>query len=418
MLTKVLEFVPTEKKERLLSGIVWRLLKKLKKGHLVVHYQGEIKHFGEPADKALLKAQVNFNSYKGLLRMVSEGSIGAGEAYMKGEWTSPNVTNVLQLFVQNISVIDEMEKGLARFSAPVIRMLHWLHKNTLAQSKKNISAHYDLGNDLFEKFLDPTMMYSSAIFDGEDMTLEEASINKMDRICKKLDLKPADHLLEIGTGWGGMALYAAKHYGCRVTSTTISNEQFAYAKRRVAEEGLQDQITLLLKDYRELTGSYDKLVSVEMVEAVGHDFLNTYFEKCSSLLKPDGLMLIQSITIKDQRYKFALENPDFIKKFIFPGGFLPSISVIGKAVRDATDLQMVHLEQFGRSYAKTLNHWRNNFLKNLKKIEQLGYDKRFQRMWEYYLAYCEGAFLEHYINCAQIVFEKPEYRKAASLGVL
>jgi cyclopropane-fatty-acyl-phospholipid synthase len=418
MIEKVLELVPAEKKETLLSGIVWRLLNKLKKGHLVINYQGETRRFGEAAAETDLQATLNIHSNKGFLRTVSSGSIGAGEAFMNGEWSSPNLTRVMQIFIQNIDVLDDMESGLARLSAPIFRFLHWLNKNTRTQSKKNISAHYDLGNEFFEKFLDSRLMYSSAIFDDRDMTLEEASVAKLDRICKKLKLDPSDHLIEIGTGWGGMAIHAAKQYGCRVTTTTISQAQYNFAKKRIEAEGLQDRVTLLLKDYRELTGTYDKLVSIEMVEAVGHHYIDTFFEKCSSLLKPDGLMLIQAITIKDQRYEFARDNPDFIKKYIFPGGFLPSISLMTQATKKVTDFQLVHLEQFGDSYAKTLNHWKKRFNNNLKSIEQLGYSQEFQRMWEFYLSYCESGFLEHYINCAQLVFEKPAYRQQAALGAL
>jgi len=416
MIGKVLELVPAEKKQTLLSGILWRLLGKLEKGHLVINYQGETRSFGQPRAETNLHAILTIHSSSGLLQTVTEGSIGAGEAFMRGEWSTPNLTAVMRIFIQNISVLDNMEKGLARFSAPVFRFLHWLNKNTRAQSKKNISAHYDLGNEFFQSFLDPGMMYSSAIFDHDEMSLEEASVNKLERICRKLNLKETDHLIEIGTGWGGMAIHAAKNYGCHVTTTTISKQQYAFAEKRIAEEGLQDRITLLLQDYRDLTGEYDKLVSIEMVEAVGHHYLNDYMRKCSSLLKPDGLMLIQAITIKDQRYEFARDNPDFIKKFIFPGGFLPSVSVINNSASEVTDVQAVHMEQFGRSYAKTLKHWRSNFFENLRTIEGLGYSREFQRMWEYYLSYCEAGFLEHYINCAQIVFEKPEYRQPVVLG--
>ena len=416
MIGKVIELVPARKKETLMSGILWRQLNKLEKGHLLVNYQGETRNFGQPLSEAKLYATVTINSSRGLLRAATKGSIGIGEAYMNGEWSTPNLTAVMRLFIQNISVLDSMEKGLARLSAPVFRTLHWLKRNTRAQSKRNISAHYDLGNAFFQNVLDSDMMYSSAIFEHEDMSLAAASTNKLDRICKKLKLSPTDHLIEIGTGWGGMAIHAAKNYGCHVTTTTISEEQYHFAAKRIAAEGLQDRVTLLLKDYRDLTGKFDKLVSIEMIEAVGHHFLDDYMKKCSSLLKPDGLMLVQAITIKDQRYEIARDNPDFIKKFIFPGGFLPSVSVINNSISRMTDLQAVHMEQFGRSYANTLAHWKKNFFKNLKTIEGLGYPTKFQRMWEYYLSYCEAGFLEHYINCAQIVFEKPEFREQVTMG--
>lgn len=415
MFSKVLQLVSVKKKETLLASFVWRLLSRLKKGHLVVSFQGETRCFGQPAAETELHAVITIHSGSGFLRTVSQGSIGAGEAYMKREWSSPNLTRVMQIFIRNIDVLDSMERGPARLSGHFFRLLHWLNKNSRFQSKKNISAHYDLGNTFFQAFLDPSMMYSSAIFDRPDVSLEEASLIKLDRICRKLKLTGADHLLEIGAGWGSMAIYAAKHYGCRVTTTTISAEQYDWVANRIEEEGLQDRITLLKQDYRDLAGTYDKLVSIEMIEAVGHHYLDNYLKKCSDLLKPDGLMLIQSITIRDQRYEYARDNPDFIKHFIFPGGFLPSVSIIAESVTRVTDVQLVHLEQFGESYAMTLSHWKKNFLRNLKKIEEQGFSDEFRRMWEYYLSYCEGGFLEHYVNCAQIVFEKPEFRKQPEL---
>lgn len=416
MIGRILELVPEERKERLLSGIFWKLLENIKFGSLTVSYQGETQLFGQAARDTDLHAKLSIHTPKALLRTITGGSIGAGEAYMEGEWSSPDLSKVMQIFFRNSSVMDGMEKGLARFSTPVFRLLHWLNKNSLNQARRNISAHYDLGNDFFKTFLDPTMMYSSAIFENDAMSLEEASLNKLDRICRKLRLTEKDHLIEIGTGWGSMAIYAAKHYGCRVTTTTISRKQYEYTKQRITKEGLEERITLLMEDYRNLTGTYDKLVSIEMIEAVGHHFLDTYFKKCSSLLKPDGLMLIQAITVKDQRYEYARDNSDFIKKYIFPGGFLPSIAVIAETAKEFTDLQMIHMEQFGRSYAKTLNTWKRNFFNNLEKVDQMGYPIEFRRMWDYYLSSCEGGFLEHLINCAQLLFEKPENRQAVLLG--
>lgn len=418
MISKVSERVPAESKERLLSGIFWRILQQLGKGHLVVSYQGATHHFGQSATETDLHARIDIHHSRALLRTITGGSIGSGEAYMFGEWTSPDVSKVVQLFFRNIEILDSLEKGFASVSTIISRVLHWLNRNTLNQAKKNISAHYDLGNDFFKTFLDPTMMYSSAIFARDDMRLEEASLAKLDRICKKLDLQPQDHLIEIGTGWGGMAIYAAKHYGCKVTTATISEQQYHYVTQKIKEKGLEDRVNVLLQDYRTLEGKFDKLVSIEMIEAVGHQYLDTYFRKCSELVKPDGLMLLQAITIKDQRYEYARDSSDFIKKYIFPGGFLPSVAVINHTVRKTTDLQMVHMEQFGQSYAQTLNHWRKRFTENLIKIESLGYSPEFIKMWEFYLASCEGGFKEHTINCAQMLFEKPDYRKAAPLGRL
>jgi cyclopropane-fatty-acyl-phospholipid synthase len=289
--------------------------------------------------------------------------------------------------------------------------VHLLNRNTRLGSKKNISAHYDIGNDLFELFLDPTMMYSSAYYKDEDMSLEQASIAKLDLICKKLELGPEDHLLEIGTGWGGLAIHAASNYGCKVTTTTISDEQFVLAQARIKENHLEDKITVVKQDYRDLEGQYDKLVSIEMIEAIGHQYMRTYFNKCCSLLKPDGMMLIQAITIKDQLYKEALKDVDFIKKYIFPGGFLPSINAMVKTISDSTDMKLFHLQDIGPHYAKTLNHWRERFFEKLDEIRGLGYSDEFIRLWEYYFCYCEGGFIERDIGTVQMVLTRPENRR-------
>jgi cyclopropane-fatty-acyl-phospholipid synthase len=270
--------------------------------------------------------------------------------------------------------------------------------------------HYDLGNDFFKLFLDPTMMYSSAVFPNQETSLDEASLYKLDLICQKLQLSDKDHLMEIGTGWGGMAIYAAKHYGCRVTTTTISEEQYNYACAAVKREGLEDKITLLLKDYRDLDGDYDKLVSIEMIEAVGHEYYDSYFQKCSELLKPDGLMLIQAITILDQRYKHAKNNVDFIQRYIFPGGCLPSNEVISKSVANKTDLHIVDLHDIGMDYARTLAEWRKRFNGSADQVDSMGFDDVFYRMWEFYLCYCEGGFTERAISAAQFLFAKPYAR--------
>jgi cyclopropane-fatty-acyl-phospholipid synthase len=256
-------------------------------------------------------------------------------------------------------------------------------------------------------------MYSSAIFATPEESLEAASFRKLERIGRKLDLKPSDHLVEIGTGWGGMALHAAKHFGCRVTTTTISKEQHALATERVAKAGLADRVTLLLEDYRDLTGTYDKLVSIEMIEAIGHQYLDTYLAKCASLLKPDGLAMVQAITIEDHRYEQALHSVDFIKRHIFPGSFIPSISAITGAMGRSTDLRLVSQEDFGPSYALTLRHWRERFMAKLADVRALGYDERFIRMWEFYLAYCEGGFLERSIGVSQLLFARPMNRREA-----
>lgn len=340
------------------------------------------------------------------------GSVGAAEAYMLGYWDSSNLTRVIRFFAVNQSTMDNMEKGLARFTTPLKKAFHWLNKNTTDGSRRNISAHYDLGNELFEQFLDPTMMYSSGIFKNYDSTLESASIEKIDRICRRLKLTADDHVIEIGTGWGSFAIHAAKNYGCKVTTTTISEQQYHYAKAKISEAGLEHQIELLFEDYRNLTGQYDKLVSIEMIEAVGHQYYNDYFAKCSQLLKPDGELLLQAITISDQRFHSAKKEIDFIKRYIFPGSCIPSVNTISQSVTASTDLRFTHLYDFGRHYAKTLLQWRSNFNEHFESLRPLGYDEQFSRMWNFYLCYCAGGFQEGVISVAQIHMVKPLARTA------
>ena len=343
--------------------------------------------------------------------LAGNGSVGAGEAYMDGLWRCDDLVALVRLLVINRDRLDAMETGLARLGGFAMRTLHAFNRNTRGGSRKNIAAHYDLGNDLFKLFLDENLMYSSAVFAEPGESLEAAQRRKLERICRKLDLQPTDHLVEIGTGWGGMALYAAKNFGCRVTTTTISREQHALATARIAEAGLSDRVTVLLEDYRDLDGRYDKLVSIEMIEAIGHQYLETYLDKCASLLKPDGLALIQAITIEDSRYQQALASVDFIKRHIFPGSFIPSVSAITSAAAKASDLRLVNLEDIGPSYAITLNHWRQRFLSRLDQVRALGYDERFIRMWEFYLCYCEGGFIERSIGDVHLLFARPGNRR-------
>ena len=346
-------------------------------------------------------------------RIATGGSVGAAEAYMDGQWRCDDLVGLVRLLVLNRDLLDAMEGGMARASGALLKAVHALRRNTRSGSRKNIAAHYDLGNDLFKLFLCDNLMYSSAIFASPDEPLEAASFRKLERIGRKLDLKPTDHLVEIGTGWGGMALHAAQRSGCRVTTTTISKEQHALATERVARAGLSDRVTVLLEDYRDLTGHYDKLVSIEMIEAIGHQYLDTYLAKCAALLKPDGLAMVQAITIEDHRYEQALRSVDFIKRHIFPGSFIPSISAITGAMGRSTDLRLVSQEDFGTSYALTLRHWRERFMARLPEVRALGYDERFIRMWEFYLAYCEGGFLERSIGVSQLLFARPRNRREA-----
>ncbi|MGV6397087.1 class I SAM-dependent methyltransferase [Pseudomonas caspiana] len=393
---------------------VLRQLAQLRNGQLVITEGSERHVFGTAG--ALVQGEIQILDSATWGMVASNGSIGAGEAFIHGYWTSPDLTAVIRVFVSNLDVLDAMERGMARLSRPFIQGLHWLNRNTREGSQKNIAAHYDLGNDLFERFLDPTMMYSAAQFLSPNDTLEQAQRNKLERICQKLALKPEDHLLEIGTGWGSMAIYAAQHYGCKVTTTTLSKEQFAYTEQRIAELGLQNQVTLLLKDYRDLTGQFDKLVSIEMIEAVGHRFLPIYFKQCADLLKPDGLMLLQAITIRDQRYEQAKRSVDFIQRHIFPGGALPSVQKMLEIVTRETDMNLLHMEDFGLHYAKTLRIWHDNFRHAHGSLTELGYDDYFLRLWEFYLCYCEGGFLERAIGTAQLLLAKPSALPQPLLG--
>ena len=348
--------------------------------------------------------------------MAFGGSIGAAEAYMNGAWNTPDLTSVVRVFVRNRDVLDGMEEGAARLLVPLHKLYHRFRDNSLSGSRKNIQAHYDLGNDFYALFLDDTMMYSSGIFERETSTLREASIAKIDRVCRKLELKASDHLVEIGTGWGGFAIHAATRYGCRVTTTTISRRQYEFALERVRALGLADRVTVLFRDYRELEGTYDKLVSIEMIEAVGHAYYDQFFARCARLLKPDGLMALQAITIADQYYERALRSVDFIQRYVFPGSTIPSVSAICSSVSRSGDLRLVHHEDLTPHYARTLALWRERFLANLDAVRALGYGERFIRMWEYYLCYCEGGFAERAIGSVQMVFAKPKNRSALFLG--
>ena len=394
--------------QRLAKRLLLNALAHIREGHLVLEDHGRRYCFGDSTAKLCGVIYVHDASF--YLSTLTSGTVGAGEAYMQGHWTSPDLVAVVRVMSANLAATNGLDSRWTNVKSLALKTMHWLRANTRSGSKKNISAHYDLGNDFFQLFLDPSMMYSAAVFDTPESTLEQASFAKLDRICRRLQLTDQDHLLEIGTGWGGMAIHAAKHFGCRVTTTTISKEQFEYAKAWVEREGLQNQVTLLLEDYRDLEGQYDKLVSIEMIEAVGHKFYPTYFSTCAKLLKPKGMMLIQAITIPDQRFDFANRNVDFIQRYIFPGGALPSISVIGDCVRTYTDLQLVGLEEMGSHYAETLAHWRENFWSVIERVRDCGFDDVFIRMWDFYLCYCEGGFRERAIGTAQILMAKPQAR--------
>jgi cyclopropane-fatty-acyl-phospholipid synthase len=398
--------------DQLARRAVLARLQQLRRGRLTLIDGDQTLHFGQPDTECSLDVPVRVLDSRFYSDIAFGGSIGAGEAYMQGYWATNDLTGLVRLLVQNREILDGMETGLARLITPAQKLLHWLNRNTQQGSRRNIAAHYDLGNDFFKLFLDETMMYSSAIFERPDMSLHEAQIARTERICHKLDLRPTDHLLEIGTGWGGLALHAAKRFGCRITTTTISREQHALAVERIQAAGLSDRITVLLSDYRDLTGRYDKLVSIEMIEAVGHQYYDTYFEKCGAILKPDGMMLLQAITIADQRYEQAKRSVDFIQRYIFPGSCIPSVAAMTDSIARASDLRLFHLEDIGPHYATTLRKWRENLFENIVAVRALGYPESFIRMWEFYLCYCEGGFAERAIGDVHMLLVKPENRRA------
>ncbi|MFV8430932.1 class I SAM-dependent methyltransferase [Vibrio owensii] len=357
---------------------------------------------GEPVAATIEVKHPGFYS-----RLLQGGSIAAGEAYMDGWWDSPDLTALMKLMALNLRALDKLEEQGSWLTKLLYKFSHWSNRNSEENSRKNIHAHYDLGNNLYEAFLDTNMLYSSALYNRADDSLEQAQINKMDRLCQQLELKPTDHVVEIGTGWGAMAIYMAEQYGCQVTTTTISEEQHAYAEQKIKERGLEDKITLLKEDYRNLTGTYDKLVSIEMIEAVGKQFLPSYIKVCESLLKSGGLMAIQAITIADQRYDYYSNNVDFIQKYIFPGGFLPSVTSLTQATTKYSDLVTRDLFDIGLDYAKTLNEWHLRFNRAESEVRSFGYDDRFVRMWRYYLSYCEGGFLARTISAVHMTFQRP-----------
>ncbi|MDU9402963.1 cyclopropane-fatty-acyl-phospholipid synthase family protein [Pseudomonas sp. zfem004] len=398
----------------LVRSAVLAQLRRISRGQLRLIGNDRQWTFGETGSALYAEVEILDEAAWGMV--AGNGSIGAGEAYIHGYWRSPDLAAVTRLFVANLDVLDAMERGLARFGRPALRLLHSLNRNSRRGARRNILAHYDLGNALFERLLDPTMMYSAAQFDSAEQSLEQAQLNKLERICQKLELKPHDHLLEIGSGWGSLAIHAATRHGCRVTTTTLSQAQYSHTLQRVKALGLEQRITVLCEDYRDLRGRFDKLVSVEMIEAVGHRYLPTYFRQCAALLKDDGLMLLQAITIRDQRYAQARRSVDFIQRYIFPGGALPSLSVLLDTASRQTALNLLHMEDFGQDYARTLRHWRDNLRLARGALSEMGYDDTFQRLWEFYLCYCQGGFEERVIGVAQLLWATPQARRAPLPG--
>lgn len=399
--------------DRAAKAILLKIFSKLPYGFMTIKENSVlVGRFGDESSD--LRAEINFLDPSVYRRLLFGGSVASGETYTENMWETPNLTNAVQIFARNLPILDDWEAKMSWIATPIRLISHVQRSNSTQQAKKNISAHYDLGNKLYTRFLDESMMYSAAIYPSEETTLAEAQQVKLKAICDKLRLNENDHLLEIGTGWGALAIFAAKNYGCKVTTTTISEEQYSYAQDWVEKEGLSKQVSVIKKDYRLLEGQFDKLVSIEMIEAVGRKYLPNFFEKCSSLLKQQGLMLLQSITIDDRRFENYSKDVDFIQKHIFPGGFLPSQFEINRHLKKYTDLMIRDLHDIGLDYARTLADWHKLLLQNRKVLATDGYDDRFIRMWQYYLSYCEGGFLERTISTVQLVLSKPAFSQGLS----
>lgn len=411
------EFLESSNKPTGLDALARRVvrarLESLRNGQIVVSENGRHETYGDVTSNLPLTVQLTIHDPRFYSDIAFGGAVGAGESYIHGRWSCDELTALVRILVKNRDVLLDMDSGTARLTRPLQKMFHWYNRNTRNGSRRNIAAHYDLGNDFYGLWLDERMMYSSAIFEHADRSLEAASVAKLDRICRKLKLSPDDHVLEIGTGWGGFSIYAAENYGCRVTTTTISSQQHDYARDVIAKAGLEQRITLLQSDYRDLESQYDKLVSIEMIEAVGHEFHDTYFSKCCELLKKDGLMLLQAITIADQHYERAKKTVDFIKRYIFPGGCLTSVTAMSDTLTRVTDMRIVDLEDIGPHYATTLRRWHERFSDSIDEVRGMGFSEEFIRMWRYYLCYCEGAFMERAIGNVQMLMMRPDARPAS-----
>jgi cyclopropane-fatty-acyl-phospholipid synthase len=400
--------------ERAGRAITRRALARLSYGSIELHDAQGVHRYGVDIGPRVRMTLTGEGVYAAI---AFRGAMGAAEAYIDGLWTTDDLPGLIEILTTNYASLRSLDRAIAKLAAPVERGRYWLRRNTRGGSKRNILAHYDLSNEFFSLFLDPSMTYSSAIFTPEAASLEAAQTEKIDRACRHLDLKPTDHLVEIGTGWGAMAIHAASRYGCRVTTTTISDNQHAEAVRRIAHAGLSDRITVLKADYRDLArdhaGRFDKLVSIEMIEAVGHEFHDGYFRAVSGLLKPDGAALIQAIVIRDQFYDAARRRVDFLKRYIFPGSCLLGVERMLGCVRRRTDLSVRSVEDIGQHYVRTLAMWRAAFLARRDQVRALGFDERFIRMWDYYLAYCEGVFRTGHCSDVQMLLTKPRARLAS-----
>lgn len=416
MSSTLINFVPETRTEtpqrtwwvKFIRSRILSAMSQLKHGRVTVQDELGTQTFGQSSHACSLAATITITNTQFYRIVSTRGVLGAGEAYVAGYWQCDDLTALIRILIVNESAFRDLNSGMARLGRWISQGWHAFRRNTITGSRRNIAAHYDLSNDFYSLWLDDSMTYSAARYETPETPLEAAQLAKLDMICRKLKLTPEDHLLEIGTGWGSCAIHAAKHYGCRVTTTTISAEQHKLAAERIETEGLSGRITLLNQDYRTLTGKFDKIVSIEMIEAVGHEYYDTYFSILNERLRSNGLALIQAITVADRYYETARAEVDYIKRYVFPGSCIPSIGAITQSMARTSDLMLTHLEDFGRDYARTLRDWRTQFFAHIDQVRALGYSDAFIRLWDYYLCYCEAGFEERSIGVAQILISKPK----------
>jgi cyclopropane-fatty-acyl-phospholipid synthase len=391
--------------EALSKNIILKVLKKIKQGRIQINDGDEYYVFGD-INGVNEYATINIIHPRAYKKILLEGSVGAGKSYIDGDWDTDDLQKLIGLFIKNVTLLNSIESPFARFLGWMRAIRYKFNMNTVLRAKDNILAHYDLGNDFFQLILDPSMMYSCALYEPSGIDLDEAAKKKIQRICNRLQLKPGDHVLEIGTGWGGFAVYAAQKYGCKITTTTISDKQYAFVKDKIKQLGLENQIELLNLDYRKLSGQYDKVVSIEMIEAVGHKYFDAFFNQCNQLVKPEGLFFLQAIVINDRAYEAAKNEVDFIKKYIFPGGCLPSVHSISNSIATQTKMQLISFEDIGQHYVATLNDWYNKLLANKQAILAQGFTDQFIRMWQFYFFYSAAGFETTYISNIHALWQK------------
>jgi cyclopropane-fatty-acyl-phospholipid synthase len=402
----------SNKKYSFSQKIIYRIMAKLYYGKVTFIVDGQQQEFIGSKNQDIGSVVIRVNNKKFFSNVLLGGTNGAAKSYFQGFWETDNLSKLIQIIIINEAVFQKMDSKLTLLIQNLVNFYAVIKHNNIDNAKKNILAHYDLGNEFFKLFLDEKMSYSCALYESEQVDLDAASIHKLRTICNELQLKPEDHLLEIGSGWGGLCILAAQEYGCKVTTTTISDKQYSYLKNQITQLGLDHRIEVLNKDYRDLTGHYDKLVSIEMIEAVGSRYFKKFFEKCNALVKPGGLFFLQAITINDKAYNQAKKNTDFIKKYIFPGGCLPSLKVINESIAKYTEMQLIKCNDIGNHYVRTLSDWMTRFHSSTDQIKSMGFTEQFIRLWHFYFSYCIAGFQQAYISDIHILWQKRDSNHA------